>query len=98
MVYTVPKSQASIAQNRFVFKMPGEAKQRSVPLLKFIKPSLVEALDGGEKFAVVRGLLDEYVPGVYDQFEDMEQITDFYTEWAKQSGIDMGKSSDSTDS
>ncbi len=40
MVFQVPKSKASIKQNRFEFQMPGSDKTYSIPLLKFIRPSL----------------------------------------------------------
>jgi hypothetical protein len=36
MVYEVPASKASLKQNVFEFKIPGEKKTRSLPLLKFL--------------------------------------------------------------
>lgn len=35
MVYEVPASKASQKQNQFIFKVPGERKERSLPLLKY---------------------------------------------------------------
>jgi hypothetical protein len=35
MVFEVPASKASIKQNQFEFKVPGERKTRTLPLLKF---------------------------------------------------------------
>lgn len=35
MVFEVPASRASLKQNVFEFKVPGERKTRSLPLLKF---------------------------------------------------------------
>jgi hypothetical protein len=35
MVFEVPASRASLKQNIFEFKVPGEKKTRSLPLLKF---------------------------------------------------------------
>lgn len=35
MVYEVPASRASIKQNQFIFKLPGERKERTLPLLKY---------------------------------------------------------------
>jgi hypothetical protein len=35
MVFEVPASQASLKQNVFEFKVPGERKSRTLPLLKF---------------------------------------------------------------
>lgn len=36
MVFEVPASRASIKQNQFEFKVPGERKTRTLPLLKFV--------------------------------------------------------------
>lgn len=36
MVFEVPASRASIKQNQFEFKVPGERKTRALPLLKFV--------------------------------------------------------------
>lgn len=36
MVYEVPASKASIKQNQFEFKVPGERKTRSLPLPKYL--------------------------------------------------------------
>jgi hypothetical protein len=35
MVYEVPASRASLKQNLFEFKVPGEKKTRSLPLMQF---------------------------------------------------------------
>jgi len=36
MTFEVPASKASIEQNQFKFKVPGEKGKRSLPLLKFL--------------------------------------------------------------
>lgn len=36
MTFEIPASKASIKQNQFEFKVPGEKKTRSLPLLKFL--------------------------------------------------------------
>lgn len=36
MAYEVPASKASIKQNQFEFKVPGERKMRSLPLLQYM--------------------------------------------------------------
>lgn len=36
MVYEVPASKASLKQNTFEFKVPGERKVRALPLLKYL--------------------------------------------------------------
>jgi hypothetical protein len=40
MVFEVPASKASIDQNRFKFKLPGQKKTWSVPKLQFISSDL----------------------------------------------------------
>lgn len=96
--FQVPASKASIAQNRFTFKLPGKAKVYSMPKLQFVKPSLIEELDGGDKMKIVRGLLDAYAPGVYDAIDDATQLQALYEGWAAASGMQVGESSASTDS
>lgn len=99
MVYKVPKSKASIKQNRFEFEMPDDPDTTlSVPLLKYLKPSLVFELNGVDQAQALRRMLEEYHPDIFDRFEDMEQMTDLYEAWAKESGIDLGESSASSDS
>lgn len=99
MVYEVPKSKASIKQNRFEFVMPDDPDTTlSVPLLKYLKPSLVFELNGVDQTQAVRRMLEEYHPDIFDRFEDMTQITDLYEAWAAESGIELGESSASSDS
>ncbi|QOI67659.1 tail assembly chaperone [Arthrobacter phage Orcanus] len=40
MTFEVPASKASIKQNQFEFKVPGERKARTLPLLKFLPVAL----------------------------------------------------------
>jgi hypothetical protein len=94
--YQVPPSKASIEQNRFTFTLNG--KDYSLPKLAFIKPSLVEQLEGATKLKAVRMLTDHYIPGLFDEFEDAEQLTDLYNAWATASGLKLGESSASRDS
>lgn len=96
MVFTVPASKASVKQNRFEFKMPKDPKTYSVPKMQFIKPSLIEALEGEAKSIGVRKLLDAYHPGLFEKFEEQEQATKFFEAWAAASGIKPGESSDSS--
>lgn len=90
-VYEVPRSKASIKQNRFEFKMP-DGKKYSVPLLQYIKPSLAQKFDesdlsvdengnlvGGdtkEAFDLIRLLLDTYFPEA-DLFAQFEDAEQF---------------------
>jgi hypothetical protein len=98
-VYTVPASKASIKQNRFEFKVPGDRKVYSVPKMKFLKPSLILDIDQEQKKSgVLRRLLEVYHPGLFDQFDDISQVEALYNAWGEASGIQVGESSGSTDS
>lgn len=108
-VYQVPKSKASIAQNRFEFKMP-DGKKRSVPLLEFIKPDLAlkiaeleitidaegnRTTDPQETAKFVSLVFETYFPGenLFSQFEDSEQFANWMGAWTEQSGVTPGESS-----
>lgn len=99
MVFEVPKSKASIKQNRFEFKLPGGAKVYSLPLAKYLKPALAMRMDKDQTEAMFL-LFESYYPGeqIFDKFEDGEQFEAFINAWNEASGIDMGESSASSDS
>lgn len=98
MTFTVPKSQASIAQNRFEFQFAGDRRKYSIPLLKFVKPELVLKFDELTETAAFRAIIDEYLPEVFGKFESVDQLEAFLEEWKRQSGIDMGESEASSGS
>ncbi|WP_269939010.1 hypothetical protein [Arthrobacter sp. HY1533] len=94
MVYQVPASKASIKQNRFEFTLHGSKKIYSIPLMKFIKPSLVIDLDGNtDKEAMGIRLFREYLPDVFPLLEDSEQLEALMAAWQDASGITVGESS-----
>lgn len=94
MVYEIPKSRASIAQNRFDFKFAGSTKKYSVPLMKYIKPALAMRLEQMSNTEVVVALFEEYFPGeaLFEKFEDGEQFEAFMRAWQEASGVDLGES------
>lgn len=93
MVYQVPASKASIKQNRFEFKLPGKSKVYSVPLMKYVKPSIVIDLDGtGDKEAMGVRLFKEYLPEVFPLLEDSDQLESLMNAWEKASGVTVGES------
>ncbi|PZE89940.1 hypothetical protein [Curtobacterium sp. MCBD17_008] len=99
MVYEVPTSKASIDQNQWSFKMPGDRKTYKVPKLQFIKPSLMREMDAmNNRIDRVYALLEHYHPGIVDRFEGLDQVEAFYTAWAEGSGITTGESSASSES
>ena len=97
MVYTVPATKASIEQNLFAFKLPGDRKTYKVPKMQFMKPSLMREMDATlNKIDRVYALLENYHPGLVDKFDGLDQIEAFYSAWAEGSGITVGESSASS--
>ncbi len=90
----MPKSKASIAQNRFEFRLPGEKKVRSVPLLKYLKPSLAMEFEELDEKQAVRRLFEAVYPGedLFAKFDDVEQFTAWLQAWGDASGVDLGES------
>ena len=98
-VYEVPASKASIDQNLWSFKMPGDRKTYKVPKLQFMKPSLMREMDATlNKIDRVYALLENYHPGLVDKFDGLDQVEAFYGAWAEASGLTVGESSASSTS
>jgi hypothetical protein len=98
MVFEVPKSQASIGQNRFEFSLPGSKKSFSIPLAKYIKPEIVVTLAETPDVRGTRALLEHYAPGAWALFESNDQLEAFGAAWREASGIGLGESSASSNS
>lgn len=100
MVYQVPKSKASIKQNRFEFSFPGERKVRSVPLLQYVRPALALKFEELGEAESVKLLFADIYPSedLFAKFEDVEQFEAWLEEWQRQSGVTVGESSASPDS
>lgn len=92
MVFEIPKSKASIDQNRFKFKFPGERKTYSVPLMKYLKPSLAVQFEELSEVAAFKLIIDEYIPEAFEKFDDVEQFEAFLEQWKSESGISVGES------
>lgn len=92
MVYEVPKSKASLKQNRFEFKLPGSAKVYDVPLLKFLKPSIALKLSELSELEIAKQILDVYLPEATEKFDDADQLAAFMQAWTEASGITPGES------
>lgn len=94
MVFEVPKSKASINQNRFEFKFPGSQKKYSVPLLKYIRPALALRFEEMTETEAIVAIFEEYFPGqdLFAKFESGEQFEAFMEAWQEASGITLGES------
>ncbi|QHB47186.1 tail assembly chaperone [Arthrobacter phage AppleCider] len=97
-VYRVPASKASLHQNQFRFQLPGEDNIRSIPKLKFLKPSIAIQVEGMPVQAALQLLFSLYQPGLIDEFDDMEQLEGVIKAWANASGVSLGESKPSSDS
>jgi hypothetical protein len=97
-VYRLPASKKSLKQNQFEFQLVEDGPIYSIPKLKFVKPSLaVQIEDLPLQVAVVR-LFDEFHPGLFESFEDADQLEGFTRAWATASGINIPESKPSSDS
>lgn len=99
--FQIPKSKASIKQNRFEFAFPDEPdKTYSIPLLKYLKPSLGMKLGTVDKAEALGLVFDAYFPGedLADRFEDGSQLEAFMEAWTEASGVTLGESEGSADS
>ncbi|QDH48917.1 tail assembly chaperone [Arthrobacter phage Gisselle] len=97
-VYRVPASKASLHQNQFRFQLPGEDHIRSIPKLKYLKPSIAIQVEGMPVQQALQLLFSLYQPGLIDEFDDMEQLEGVIQAWAKASGVSLGESKPSSDS
>ncbi|ALY08927.1 tail assembly chaperone [Arthrobacter phage Savage2526] len=97
-VYRVPASKASLHQNQFRFQLPGEDNVRSIPKLKYLKPSIAIQVEGMPVQQALQLLFSLYQPGLIDEFDDMEQLEGVIKAWADASGVSLGESKPSSNS
>jgi hypothetical protein len=95
MVYQVPPAKKSKAQDKFEFEIGG--KTHSLPLMKLLPPRDM-ALMEGRSLNSIRDVFEQHAPGVFDQFENTEQLEGLTKAWAADSGLDLGESPASSDS
>lgn len=92
MPYTVPPSKKSQKQNLFEFCLPDSDQVYAVPLLQYLKPSLMLAAEDLSEVGLAKLLFDTYLPEAFDRFEDAEQLTAFMDAWSEASGVTPGES------
>lgn len=104
MTFTVPKSKASIAQNRFSFQIG--AKKYSIPLLRYLSGEKIEVISAAEEkggmaaVAAAYGLFGESGTPAGDAVRqlDQEQLEALTSAYMDASGVSVGESSASTGS
>ncbi|MFJ4166287.1 hypothetical protein ACIPY5_12085 [Microbacterium sp. NPDC089698] len=92
MPYEVPQSKKSLKQNRFEFKLPGDKKLYSVPLLQYIRPAFIRDYSELDANEFMVKFIDAELPGVLDKLEDSEQLEALMNAWSEASGITPGES------
>jgi len=99
-MYAVPKSKASLPENRFEFHFPPSKRKYSIPHLKFIRPSLAQEIEPMRELQAVRHIINAYFPDedLVAKFDDQEQFEAWVEAWKKASGIGLGESEASSDS
>lgn len=90
MAYQVPKSKASIKQNRFTFEIDG--KNFDIPLMQFLPMSAAEAF---EQEKPITGLMlaagsDEAASALRSLESD--QLEGLLKAWQEESEVDRGES------
>lgn len=100
MVYEVPKSQASIAQNRFEFAFPPAKKKYSIPLLKYLKPVVAMRVEDLNWREAIKVILDDCYPDddLMAKFDEGEQFGAWLEAYHKASDFSLGESEASSDS
>lgn len=104
MTFVVPKSKASIKQNRFEFQIDGT--KYDVPLLKYLAGDKIEQIAAAESkggiaaVAAAYGLFGERGTPAGDAVRhlDQEQLEALTSAYMDASGVSVGESSASTDS
>jgi hypothetical protein len=94
-MFEVPKSRASVKQNRFEFKLEGSDRVYSVPLLKFLPAKSVQAFEDGKELRGILLAADD--PATRAALEDLDgdQLGALAEAWSAESGVTPGESSTS---
>lgn len=97
-VYRVPRSKASLAQNRFQFQLESEidklgdkAPVRVIPLIKYLPPSLALKVEMMTPQQAIIAIFDVYEKDVLDNFEGLDELEDVVKAWGAASGITLGE-------
>lgn len=102
MPYQVPDSKRSIDQNKFEFSVPGDPAIYKVPKVKYLPLGQIEVLEGSAENVSLRDILDLFGEDEAAQAAvrtlDTEQLQALTEAWQKDSGIEVGESSGSTNS
>ena len=96
MAFTVPTSKKSIKQNRFEFEMGGD--KFDIPLLKFAPVAAIEAFEYERNVSAFVLMCDSDEAKAAIRSMDGAQLEAFMEAYQKESGVDVGEQSASSDS
>lgn len=91
MPFKVPASKKSIDQNRFEVEAT-DGKTYALPSLKYIDPNLMVKVEAMPQMAGTKFLFESMAPGLFETFEDGEQVGALMDAWQEFSGVTVGES------
>ena len=96
MTYHVPESKRSIAQNQFIFDVPGDETIYSIPKAKYLPIGTIEHLSTNSGQISITDILDligDTAARDAARTLDQEQLQALMSAWQEDSGLTMGESS-----
>lgn len=99
MAFQVPKSKASIRQNRFEFQVEEGGKTYDLPLMKYLPVRVIEAMnDTDRSFGALLSAFGDGEAAEAVRDLDAEQLNALMEAWEEESGITAGESAASSKS
>lgn len=92
-VFHIPASKKNEPENKFHFSFPGSSKRYSLPLLKYVKPSVVTDMGAMSEGEFMLKFVSDYLPEAFEKFDDVEQLEALFAAWGAKSGVSLGESS-----
>jgi len=89
--FKVPASKKSIDQNRFEVEATN-GKTFQLPSLKYIDPNLMVQVEAMPQMAGTKHMFESIAPGLFETFEDGEQVGALMEAWQEFSGVTLGES------
>lgn len=103
MTFQVPESKRSIKQNQFLFQVPDDGREYSIPKAQFLPVGVIEKMAGNPEEVTILDIL-----GMFDTADeaatkairtlDATQLQALTQAWQDASGVTTGESSASTSS
>lgn len=101
MTFEIPQSKAAASENQFSFRLPGDDRTYTVPLIRYLPVGLVERLSDKGSTTDLSAVLDAFGEGdaaAAVRKLDAEQFDALMRAWAEASGVELGEPSASSSS